>query len=244
MATVTLKNPHSIIAALRHRPADVLEIRINMKGASEPWQAVATLARELGKPVHQPVGDKDRCRSSSEGGRGTGNDATVREISTRDVQSIFMRSEKPGLWLALDHVQDPHNVGAILRTASFFGIRGLVMTRDQSAPLTPIVYDVSCGGIEAVPIAIIPNLAQAFESAKEAGLWVLGTSEHAPQSIAQISMDRDWLLVLGNEEKGLRRLVSERCDQLCQIPPLGEVTSLNVSVAAGILMASLSLSKR
>lgn len=240
MGSVTLKNPHSVLAALRHRPADVLDIRINLKGASEPWQAVATAARDLGKAVHQPVVDSSKNRNHPDGGRGTGNEATVREITTIAPKALFARTEQRGLWLAFDHIQDPHNVGAILRSAAFFGVRGVVMTRDQSAPLTSIAYDVSSGGVEVVPISIVANLVQAFEVAKEAGLWVLGTSEHAAQSIRTVDRDRDWLLVLGNEEKGLRRLVEERCDEVCRIAPIGEVTSLNVSVAAGVLIATLT----
>jgi 23S rRNA (guanosine2251-2'-O)-methyltransferase len=241
MATHSLRNPHSILAALQRRPADVLELRINLKGASDAWLAVAALAREHQKPVHLPLGDPDRhARSSPDGGRATGNEATVREISTVSAKSLFNRIETPGLWLALDHIQDPHNVGAILRTAAFFGVRGVVMTRDQSAPLTSIVYDIASGGIEVLPIAIVPNLVQVFEIAKEAGLWILGTSEHEARSVAEVDLHRDWLLVLGNEEKGLRRLVSERCDELCRVPSLGAVTSLNVSVASGVLMAALT----
>lgn len=240
MASVSLKNPHSVLAALKHRPADVLDIRINQKGASDPWMAVTARARELGKAVHQPILDTSKSRSQPEGVRGTGNEATVREINTINPKELFKKTDQHGLWLAFDHIQDPHNVGAILRSAAFFGVRGVVMTRDQSAPLSSVAYDVSSGGVETVPISIVANLVQAFEVAKEAGLWVLGTSEHAKQSIRQVDRDRDWLLVLGNEEKGLRRLVEERCDEVCQIPPRGEVTSLNVSVAAGILIATLS----
>ncbi len=244
MATHSLRNPHSILAALQRRPADVLELRINLKGASDSWLAVAALAREHQKPVHLPIVDPDRgVRHSTDGGRATGNEATVREISTVSAKSLFSRTDKPGLWLALDHIQDPHNVGAILRTAAFFGVRGVVMTRDQSAPLTSIVYDIASGGVEVVPIAIVPNMVQVFEIAKEAGLWILGTSEHEARSVAEVDRDRDWLLVLGNEEKGLRRLVSERCDELCRVAPLGEVTSLNVSVASGVLMAALMSSR-
>lgn len=241
MATHSLRNPHSILAALQRRPGDVLELRINLKGASDAWLAVAALAREHQKPVHLPIVDQTRlARQAPDGGRATGNEVTVREIATVSPKSLFNRTDKPGLWLALDHIQDPHNVGAILRTAAFFGVRGVVMTRDQSAPLTSIVYDIASGGVEVVPISIVPNMVQVFEIAKEAGLWILGTSEHESRSISEVDRDRDWLLVLGNEEKGLRRLVSERCDELCRVPPLGEVTSLNVSVASGVLMAALT----
>src|SRR3954470_18853888 len=103
------------------------------------------------------------------------------------------------------------------------------------------VYDVASGGVEEVPFTLQTNLQRGFEIAKEAGLWILGTSEHAKEDLAKVERDRAWLLVLGNEEKGMRRLTEESCDVLCGILPRSEgVTSLNVSVAAGIAIAALT----
>jgi 23S rRNA (guanosine2251-2'-O)-methyltransferase len=147
-----------------------------------------------------------------------------------------------GLWLGLDQLQDPHNVGAVFRSAAFFGVRGIVMTRDRSAPLTATAYDVSSGGIEHVPFSIQTNLSRTVEIAKEAGLWVLGTSEHAERDIAEIDRDRRWLILVGNEERGLRRLSLDICDETCRITPHGPVGSLNVSVATAVTIATLSRS--
>ena len=145
-----------------------------------------------------------------------------------------------GLWLALDCLQDPHNVGTIFRTAAFFGVRGLLLTKDRSAPMTPTVYDVAAGGVESVPFCLVPNLARSLEVAKKAGLWLLGTSEHEGTSYTDILPDRPWLLVIGNEEKGLRHLTLNNCDVVCGIPSAGDVTSLNASVAAAILISRFS----
>ena len=115
------------------------------------------------------------------------------------------------------------------------------MTQDRAASLTSVVYDVASGGVEAVPFAVEKNLRRSLELAKRAGVWVLGTSEHATRDVAEVPVDRPWLLVLGNEETGLRRLTRETCDEVCRITPRAEgVTSLNVSVAAGILIAALT----
>jgi 23S rRNA (guanosine2251-2'-O)-methyltransferase len=145
----------------------------------------------------------------------------------------------PAVWLALDCLQDPHNVGAVFRTAAFFGIRGVVLTKDRSAPMSSTVYDVASGGVEQVPFVQTPNLAAALKAAKAAGVWVLGSSEHAERDVTQIPRDRPWLLVIGNEEHGLRRLSQELCDDVCRITPRGPLGSLNASVAAGVLMATL-----
>ena len=145
-----------------------------------------------------------------------------------------------GLWLALDCLQDPQNVGAIFRSAGFFGVKGIVMTTERSAPMTAVTYDISCGGVEVVPFVQVVNLKQALDHAKEAGLWILGTSEHAKEPLSRVQKDRAWLMVMGNEEKGMRRLTEEACDVICTIPNAGTgVGSLNVSVATGILLSHL-----
>jgi 23S rRNA (guanosine2251-2'-O)-methyltransferase len=150
------------------------------------------------------------------------------------------RAEGKGLWLAFDQLQDPHNVGAIFRSAAFFGVQGIVMTQDRSAAMSGIVYDVASGGVDHVPFSIENNLQRVFKEAKDSGLWILGTSEHSHDHFQSVPRDRPWLLVLGNEEKGMRRLTTESCDVLCGIQPKGSVTSLNVSVAAGVLISWLS----
>jgi 23S rRNA (guanosine2251-2'-O)-methyltransferase len=172
--------------------------------------------------------------------------AQVREpAGLKDPTDLFATATEssggsPGLWLALDCLQDPHNVGAIFRTAGFFGVRGIVVTRDRSAPLNATVLDVAAGGVEHVPFCAVPNLARALKAAKTAGLWLLGTTEHASESAFSITRDRPWLVILGNEEKGLRRLTLEECDLTCAIPARGAVTSLNVSTAAAVLISRLT----
>jgi len=170
--------------------------------------------------------------------------AIVRERPDVPLEELFAnaatRADGHGLWLALDNLQDPHNVGAIFRTAAFFGLQGIVVTKDRSAPLSGVAYDVAAGGLEHVPFTIVPNLARAVAVAKESGLWVLGTSEHAADDVTQVDRGRPWLLIVGNEEKGMRRLTTEHCDCVCRIAPRGDVTSLNVSVATGILIATLT----
>jgi 23S rRNA (guanosine2251-2'-O)-methyltransferase len=175
------------------------------------------------------VGDR-----TSEVGK-TANSTDLRP-PTSDLRSPSCDGAFP-LFLALDCLHDPHNVGAIFRTAAFFGVAGIVVTRDRSAPLNATVYDVASGGLEFVPFSVQTNLRRALDAAKEHGVWVLGTSERAETDYTAVPLDRAWLLVVGNEESGMRRLTAEHCDMACRIPPQSTVTSLNVSVAAGILIA-------
>lgn len=242
-----LRNPHSVLTVFEKRPSAVLDVQLSTSQPSPGWEAVATLASQHRIPVRRVDARKETRRrgrqdaSKSAGRLGTSM-ATVREHPDVSLDELFqsLDSKSGGLWLALDQIQDPHNVGAIFRTAAFFGVKGIIITKDRSAPLSATVYDVASGGVECVPFAQPPNLSRALKQAKDAGVWVLGTSEHAERDLSEVDRDRPWLLVLGNEEKGLRRLTSEHCDELCRITPRGEIGSLNVSVAAGILIATLS----
>ncbi len=231
-----LKNPHSILAVLQARPQDVYEIRLSDPVAG-PWRQIRASAVEIGVKVTRetrPSGRQNRA------GRAGNAEAVVKDRHPVTIQDLFADVPANGLWLALDQVQDPHNVGAIFRTAAFFGVRGILLTRDRSAPLTETVYDVASGGIEHVPFSILTNLSRALDLAQKTNLWILGASENADTNLAQIGADRPWLIVLGNEERGLRRLTLDKCDATCKIPSTGTVASLNVSVAAGIFMQKLA----
>jgi len=240
--SLVLKNPHSVLAALKSRPEDVVDVRLPAGKPSPAWNDVVELARQHQIPIRTNLAEEPKRNANDQKFERTGAaQATVRERSGLLIEELFAEADsKPGLWLALDCLQDPHNVGALFRTASFFGIKGIVMTRDRSAPLTATVYDVAAGGLEYVPFGEPTNMARAMNVAKSAGIWLLGTSEHAEQDVRQIPRDRSWMLILGNEELGLRRLTLEKCDQICKLTPLGTVPSLNVSVAGGILMAELT----
>lgn len=234
---LALRNPHAVLAVLDARPRDVAEVRLPGGRAQGAWDRVVAEANRHGRPV-VPV--EREQRPGREGGR-SGAEAIVREREPVPLERLFAGEHDRGLWLALDGVQDPHNAGAIFRAAAFFGVRGVVLTADRSVGLTAVVYDVASGGMEAVPFAVETNLRRALQAAKDAGIWVIGSSEHAKKDVTAVQTDRPWLLVLGNEESGLRRLTLETCDEVCRITPRGSaVTSLNVGVAAGILMAALS----
>lgn len=240
--SLVLKNPHSVLAALTTRPADVLDIRLPAGKPSPAWAEVVELAKQHDVPIRTNLAEEPKRPAQSGKFERTGSAlATVRERNGLLIEELFANAaSQTGLWLALDCLQDPHNVGAIFRTAAFFGVKGIVMTRDRSAPLTATVYDVAAGGLEYVPFGEPTNMARAMNIAKAAGIWLLGSSEHAELDVRDIPRDRSWMLVLGNEESGLRRLSTEKCDQVCRMTSHGAVPSLNVSVAAGVLMSELT----
>ncbi len=239
--SLILKNPHSILAVLDTRPQDIFEIQLPPDHKGEVWETVRASAREIG--IKSTVGAVGPRRKRGAPGRAGDVGAVVKEREGVPLEDLFTsaRSETDGegLWLALDTLQDPRNVGAIFRSAAFFGVRGILLTRDRSAPLSDAAYDVASGGMEYVPFSIETNLSRALNFAKEQGLWILGASEHADTGLDQIESDRPWILAFGNEETGLRRLTLEKCDTVCKIPSRGPIPSLNVSVAASLFMQKL-----
>ena len=250
MSDLFIKNPHSILAALENRPKEVLEIVLPRDPEDGVWGTIVDAAQKYKVRTRESGGGGDFKRSKefkndrggAEAGRVSGHGAMIRPKAPSAVERLFdyVKPETRGVWLALDSLQDPQNLGAIFRSAAFFGVKGIIMTSERSAPMTSTVYDIAAGGVESVPYVPIINLQRAFEKAKDAGLWILGTSEHAKTTLAQVQKDRAWLIVMGNEEKGIRRLTEESCDMMCTIRPKGNVTSLNVSVATGVLLANLT----
>jgi 23S rRNA (guanosine2251-2'-O)-methyltransferase len=242
-----VRNPYSVLEALKQRPKDVIEITFPRDRLEGAWLEIQALAERHRIRTSQGSKDAPRSRDRNRGpqsnpGRESGHGALIRPKAPVSIETLLdgVSDQDRGVWMALDSLQDPQNLGAIFRAAAFFGIRGIIMTTERSAPMTATVYDIAAGGVEYVPMVQAINLKQALEKAKEAGLWILGTSEHAKESLSGVARDRPWLVVVGNEEKGMRRLTEESCDVICSIPPAGDgVTSLNVSVATGILLFHL-----
>lgn len=138
--------------------------------------------------------------------------------------------------VALDHVQDPHNLGAILRTAAAAGVHGVIIQKQRCCPVTAAAYEVSSGGAEHVPVARAANLPQTLEQLKQAGFWAAGADAEGGRSLWEADLNTPLVWVLGAEGRGLQRLVRERCDFLVRIPAHERFSTLNVSVAAAVLM--------
>ncbi len=145
-------------------------------------------------------------------------------------------SEAPFL-LVLDGVQDPHNLGACLRTADAAGVHAVIAPKDRAVGLTPVACKVASGAAETVPFIQVTNLARTLRQLREAcGLWVVGLAGEAEQSIYQANIKGPLVIVMGSEEKGMRRLIREQCDLLVSLPMVGAVESLNVSVATAVAL--------
>ncbi len=163
----------------------------------------------------------------------------VKVISLEEVISD-LDNENPAPIIILDGVEDPHNLGAIIRSAEVFGACAVIIRSRRSASLTPATIKASAGAALRLPVAVVPNIDRAIRSLKDAGVWIYGFILETEESIWQADITGNVGLVLGSEGKGISRLVRERCDRLLKIPQRGEVGSLNVSVSAGIVLAEWS----
>ena len=242
-----LRNPHSVIATLKARPNAVRSVRLNSRTTGTAWDDVAVIAQQRGIRVAIGRSDKPQQRRGKETTERTGaGSAMIEPPSPVPIGNIFKSAKNPngfGIWLALDQVQDPQNLGAIFRLAGFFGIRGIVMTKDKSASVNATACDVATGGCEYVPFCVVPNLVSAFQKAQKADVWVLGTCERSEESIRDVPQDRHWMLVMGNEGEGIRRLTRESCDKLVSLPAAGPIPSLNVAAATAACLTALTTQK-
>lgn len=160
----------------------------------------------------------------------------VHEIETYSVEQLIQRAKKPGLIIALDGVQDPHNVGAILRTCDCAGADGVILTKHNSCGLTPTVVKASTGAAYTIPCSIVTNLSQTLRNLKKEGYWVVGTDMTNAREYRQGMYDSPTVIVIGSEGQGISNLVKKQCDYMVYLPMVGSITSLNASVAAGILL--------
>lgn len=173
--------------------------------------------------------------------------AELPEVPASDLEACFARAEGRGerlLLVLLDHLTDPHNVGAIIRSAEVLGAHGVVMEARRSAPLSAVVVKTAAGATSHLPIVTVTNLPRTIEALKARNVWVYGADAGASTTPASIDWERDVALVVGSEGSGLRRLVRDRCDDTVAIETHGRVASLNASVAAGILLYAVQRGRR
>lgn len=159
----------------------------------------------------------------------------VRYLSESEM-FLMLSKKKESLVLLLDCVQDPHNLGACLRTASGVGVDAVIVPKDKSVDITDTVRRIACGAAESVPFVRVTNLARVMEKLKEMGFWLTGTSDKSDKTLYDIDFTGSVGIVMGAEGDGMRRLTSEKCDFLVKIPMMGEVPCLNVSVATGVCL--------
>lgn len=234
--TQTIYGLHAVHAMLARHPQRVLLVRIAERRDDPRVKSIEELARRSVRPVQRVDAHALKQLLGEVVHQGVAADIEpLPPWSEDDLLSALAGARDP-LLLALDGVQDPHNLGACLRTADACGALAVIVPRDRAAQLTPAVRKVAAGAAETTPVATVTNLARTLKLLKQAGLWVVGADAEATSLAHEVDLRGGIVLVLGAEGTGLRQLTRQTCDFLVRLPQLGAVESLNVSVAAGMLL--------
>ncbi len=198
---------------------------------------IEALARAQGIPVQYVA--RSKIEAIASGHRHQGVLAYVAPVAYVELEDILQAAEakgEPPFLLLLDELEDPHNLGALLRTADATGVHGVLIPRRRSVPLTATVAKTSAGAVEYVPVARIGNIAQTLKALKAKGFWVAGADMDGSQQYWEADLTGPLVLVVGSEGHGMSRLTKEHCDFIVQMPMVGHINSLNASVAGSILM--------
>lgn len=227
------KNP--VIEALKSE-RDINKILIAEGSQSGQMQQVIGMAKEANVIVQ--FVPKKKIDQLADGNH-QGVIAQVAAYEYAEIDDLFALAEKKNeapFFLLLDEIEDPHNLGSIMRTADASGAHGIIIPKRRAVGLTATVAKLSTGAIEYIPVARVTNMAQTIDELKERGVWIAGTDASAKQDFRQIDGTLPLGLVIGSEGKGMGRLIRDKCDFLLSLPMVGHVTSLNASVAAALLM--------
>ncbi len=227
---------HAVEAVLKREPERLQQVWIQTGRQDKRVKSITDALDALGvrwKVVHRRELD-ERVAGVHQGIVAAVSES--REWTEEDLLAQLAGSDKPPFLLVLDGVTDPHNLGACMRTADAVGIQAVIVPKDKSASLTPVARKVACGAAETVPFVRVTNLARFLRNLQDQGVWLIGTAGEADATLYQANFKGPVALVMGAEGKGMRRLTREHCDQLINIPMLGHVDSLNVSVATGVCL--------
>ena len=233
----TIYGMHAVRAMLTRHPERVRAIKFAERRDDPRTREIEELARKGGRPVQRI----DGRALAQMFGNDVAHQGVIAEIEplpawTEDDLIAALESAKDPIVLVLDGVQDPHNLGACLRTADACGALALVVPKDRAAQLNATARKVAVGAAETTPVVSVTNLARALKLLKEAGLWIVGADADGPRLAHETDLKGPVALVLGAEGAGLRQLTRQTCDFMVRLPQLGAVESLNVSVAAGMLL--------
>ena len=228
---------HSVQAALDYSPKNIQQAWVDTGRQDKRLSKAIDDLLDLG--IQPEKVDRKRLDRLSDSNNHQGIVIEVEmpgELSESDLKSAVESLTTTALFLVLDNVQDPHNLGACLRTADGTGVHGVIITKDNATGITPTVCKVASGAAETVPVYQVTNLARTLRWLKDQGLWIMGADGETTQTLYSTDFTVPMAIVVGAEGKGLRRLTKEQCDVLISIPMLGRVESLNLSVATGVLL--------
>lgn len=227
---------HSVDSLLKNSPERVERLFILKERQDKLIQALIEIAtKNKIKIEHLSRHELDRMTQQANHQGVAAEHQAAKTYTENDLEIILEKTSRP-LLLILDTIQDPHNLGACLRSADAAGVTAVITPKDKSAALTPIVSKVACGAAETIPFIPVTNLARVMRYLKEWNIWIVGAAAEGEKSLYQVDLNMSLAIVMGAEGAGLRRLTREHCDTLVHIPMRGSVSSLNVSVATGVFL--------
>lgn len=233
---VNIYGVHAVCAVCKHYPELVYQIFVGKQSGDGKASVVYALAKQHDIPLQQS--SKSQLDNLSDGGVHQGVIAVCRAPETasmQDLEKIIANSECP-LLLLLDCIQDPHNLGACLRSANAMGVDAVIAPKHDSCGYTPVVHKVSCGASLLTPFIRVGNLARTIDYLAKQGVWLVGMDAETDHLLLEVDLKGPIALVMGAEGRGLRRLTKDKCDYLAKLPMRGDVESLNVSVATGMAL--------
>ncbi len=234
--TQTIYGLHAVRAMLERHPQRVLGVRLAEHRGDARARAIEELAQRAGISVRRVDNQALKQQLGEVAHQGVAAEVVPLAPWDEDQLLAALSSVQSPLLLALDGVQDPHNLGACLRSADACGALAVIVPRDRAAQLSPAVRKVAAGAAESTPVVAVTNLVRTLKLLKQANLWVVGADAAAEEDSWRIDLKGGVVLVLGSEGTGLRHLTQANCDFRVRLPQLGAVESLNVSVAAGMLL--------
>ncbi|MDA1342933.1 MAG: 23S rRNA (guanosine(2251)-2'-O)-methyltransferase RlmB [Proteobacteria bacterium] len=228
---------HSVQAALDYSPDKIIRVWVDVQRVDKRLSTIIESLVALG--IEPEKTDRKKLDRLADGNNHQSIAMEIEmpsEQTESDLKTMVENLTTTALLLVLDNVQDPHNFGACLRTADATGVQGVIITKDNATGITPTVCKVASGAAETVPVYQVTNLARTLRWLKGEGIWIMGAAGEAEQTVYQTDLTVPMALVIGAEGKGLRRLTKENCDSLIKLPMLGQVESLNLSVATGAFL--------
>lgn len=241
MKTEILYGIHPVIEALKAKRRTFVSIYLSQRKPSKWLDTLLELADSLKLPVLQSSSTQLRSMTHTDSHQGVAARVSPYPwVNFSDILGMNRSNPDTGalqrFFLLLDHVVDPHNLGALVRTAHCVGVDGILLPKDRSAPPTAVVSKVSAGALEHVRMAHITNMVSTIKILKQQGLWIIGLDRGDGESIFAFEFPSAVAILIGGEHKGIRTLVKKHCDGLCSIPQTGNIDSLNASVAGAIAM--------
>jgi 23S rRNA (guanosine2251-2'-O)-methyltransferase len=237
MSKTTIHGIHAVQTAIENDAGNIIRLYVDTHKQTKRLTQLLSEAKKRGlKAEYADSKQLDKIAKTNKHQSVVAEYKVTTQYSENDLFDLLTKLNETPLLLVLDGVTDPHNLGACLRTSEATGVHAVIIPKDKSVGLTPTVRKVASGAAELVPLIQVTNLARTLQDLKDAGLWIIGTSDKASHDVFDQDFTLPAAIVMGAEGAGIRRLTEKQCDMLIRLPMAGKISSLNISVATGVCL--------